>query len=105
MVLCAGSTFLEGSLSRWLVLLGVTATPSTSSWSNHHFLTGLRFPFPTRSSSQVAIGTSSGFSHKALMPIQLAERVSSPPSASTTLLIGHIFMQRPHAEPLGWGTR
>ena len=88
-----------------MVPLGATATPSTISWSNHHFLAGLRLPLPIQSSNQAAKGTVRGFAQSAFTPTQLAARVSQAPSASTTLLIGQVFMQRPQAEPFGLVTR
>ena len=86
-------------MSRSLVARGVTTTSLTISWSSHHFFTRLRLPLPSLSSSQVATGTIKGFRNIALTPSQLATRVSTAPSASTTLLMGQVFMQRPQAEP------
>ena len=44
--------------------------------------------------------TRTDWSRRPLTPAQLAMRVNSGPSRSTTLLSGQVFMQRPQAAPL-----
>ena len=71
-----------------------------TSRSSHHFLASTGLPLPSTSSSRMAMGASTGFSHMALMPSHEPTWCRTGPSSVVSLLSGHTLTQRPQAEPL-----